>query len=195
MADELLTKLAMQCRSHFFVTLYGKAKLIVRQLSQASGHSIASSEMKEESVYIERSAVTDLVNYFNIYYDLDHSLDTAKQNCRAVKNFSDATSISRYGRREWKEDAELFIFDSITDDTMANHVGAFWLDFLKIVRRMPNFAIFLDNMEIEPGDIIDVTHDLDSMSGFVCEVLKLHHFPGSALSNIIDHLEITAIEN
>jgi len=195
MADVLLARLAVQCRSHFFVTLYGKAKLIVRQLGQSSGHAVTSDEMRENSVFMERSAVSDLVNYFNIHYDLDHSRGFGKENCRAVKSFSDATSISRYGLREWKGDANLFLFDAVQDDAMANHVGAFWLDFLKLVRSMPNLDVFLDNMEIEPGDIIDLTHDLDDMSSFVCEVLKIQHFPGSALNNEIDHLKITAMEN
>jgi len=61
------------------------------------------------------------------------------------------------------------------------------------VRKMPTFGVFLDNIEIQPGDIIDVTHTLDSMSGFITEVLKINHHIGN--KSQIDWLEITGIEN
>lgn len=194
-ADELLMRLALQCRSHFFVSLYGTAKLIVRQTSQSSTHSIIKNEIKQDSVSIERSSRKDIINYFNIYYDLDHSKDKDLINCQAVKNFQDSTSISRYGQKEWMGDKNLLLFDAITLDAMAVHVGSFLLDFYKQIRHMPHCAFFLDNMETEPGDIIDLTHDLDNMDGFVCEVIKILHFIGSAKKETIDHLQIIAIEN
>jgi len=194
-ADELLMRLALQCRSHFFVSLYGKAKLIVRQTAQSSAHSIPKNEIKQNSVSIERSSRQDIINYFNVYYDLDHAKDKSTINCRAVKNFQDATSISRYGQKEWTGDKNLLLFDAITLDAMALHVGNFLLDFHAQIRCMPQLAVFLDNMETEPGDIIDITHDLDNMLAFVCEVIKILHVIGSAKGSVIDHLQIIAIEN
>jgi hypothetical protein len=195
-AETLFMRLALQCRSRFFVSAYGTARMVVRQLSQTSGHSIASSEIKEGSVSVSRMATTDLFNYFNIHFDKDHSkTGNYADNFAASKLFSDATSISNYGRRTFSGQISLFCFDAVTDATMVAHVGAFLLAFHKIARRIPSFAVFLDNLEIEPADIIDITHSLDSMSGFTVEVQKILHRIGSARQNIIDHLEITAIEN
>jgi len=195
-AETLLMRLALQCRSRFFVSPAGKAKLIVRQLSQASGHAIAKNEIKEHSLSVRRSAFEDMINYFNIHYDRDHSTESNRaKDYRAMKKFSDATSISRYGQQEWKGAADVFCFDAVTAAAMASHVGGFLLDYHKLVRKMPKFSVFLDNCEIEPGDIIDITHDLDSMSGFVVEVLKILWRLGSARRNIIDHLEIQTVEN
>ena len=178
------------------MTAYGKAKLIVRQLSQASGHAIAKNEIKRDSVSVKRSAFEDMINYFNIHHSKDHSIEgnRAEDYCMS-KNFSDATSISRYGQQEWKGRKDVFFFDAVTLSAMVSHVGGFLLDYHKIVRKMPKFSVFLDNMEIEPGDIIDITHDLDSMSGFVAEVLKINHRLGSARRKMIDHMEVQTVEN
>ena len=195
-AEDLLMKLALQCRSRFFVSPHGKAKLIVRQLDQASGHAIAKNEIKRGSMSIQRSSTDDLINFFNIWYDLDHSKESNNtKDCQAVKPFSDATSITRYGQHEWTGAKNLFLFDAVTDTAMIVHVGAFLLDYHKLVRNGPDFAVFLDNMETEPGDIIDITHSLDSMDSFACEVLKIMHTLGSAKSNVIDHIKMIAVDN
>jgi len=195
-AEAFLMKLALQCRSRFLVTAYGTAKLIVRQLSQSSGHSIVKIEIKEDSVRMRRNPVDELINYFNIHYDKDHGVENTDAGAyAAAENFSDSTSITRYGQREWKGSHDVFLFDAVTDATMISHVGAFLLDYHELVRKLPGFSVFLNNMEIEPGDIVDITHDLDSMSGFVCEVQKMLHYLGSAKKKLIDHIEIMAVEN
>jgi hypothetical protein len=58
---------------------------------------------------------------------------------------------------------------------------------------LPTFGVFLDNMETAVGDIIDLTHPLDTMNGFIVEVLKLIYHLGNTKQ--IDWLEITTIEN
>ena len=193
-----LMRLAWQCRSRFFVSPYGTAEVIVRQTSQASGHAIPNAEIVENSVSIERSPADNIINYFNIYYNRDFSKDKNITNVESVLNFTDATSITRYGQKELKQvfsGGNILLFDAVSNDTMAAHVGAFILEWYKYVRNIVHFAVFLDNCEIEPGDYIDITHALDSMSGFVCEVIKLKHVLGSAKANRMDRLEIIAIEN
>ena len=147
-ADTLLMRLALQCRSRFFVTAYGKAKLIVRELGQASGHAIAKNEIKYDSMLIRRSATEDLINYFHIHYNQDRTKSrTDPAAYLGVKKFADAVSISRYGQREWRGAADLFYFDAVASAMMVEHVGDFLLDYHKAIRKMPCFAIFLDNME------------------------------------------------
>ena len=93
MADELFMNLAFQCRSRFIVTPYGTAKLIVRQLQQASGHAIVKNEIKLDSMNIERSPTSDLVNTFAIRYDKDHSVEgLASDAYKKALAVSDATS-------------------------------------------------------------------------------------------------------
>lgn len=192
-AADLLMRLALQCRSRFFVTPYGTAKLLVRQLGQASGHAIIKSEIKRDSVSIERSPTTEIINLFNISYGRDLTKDAGSpESYGGSKNFQSAASITRYGQREWKGAQALFCFDAVRDAVMAEDVGDFLLAYHCRARKMPHFGVFLDNMEIEPGDIIDVTHPLDA-SGFVAEVQKILHHIGS--KSQVDWLEITGVEN
>jgi hypothetical protein len=193
-ADELLTKLALQCRSRFIVSPSGKAKLIVRQLGQASGHPIIKNEIKKDSMSIERSPTGEIINTLNIGYDLNLSESPGSlKSYRSALPLTNSTSITRYGTRTWQGSEDVFCFNAIRLAAMASHVGAFLLAYHCRVRKMPTFGVFLDNIEIQPGDIIDVTHTLDSMSGFVAEVLKINHHIGN--KSQIDWLEITGIEN
>jgi len=193
-AADLFMRLALQCRSRFFVTPAGTAKLIVRQLGQASGHAIVKNEIKRDSMSIERSPTTEIINLFNIHHALDLTKSAGDpQSYAASKNFQDATSITRYGQREWKGSQDVFCFNAVRDADMAEDVGDFLLSYHDLVRKMPHFSVFLDNMEIEPGDLIDVTHPLDAMSGFVCEAQKILHHLGNTKQ--IDYIEVVGVEN
>ena len=187
-------RLALQCRSRFFVTAYGTAKLFVRQLGQASGHAIPKNEIKRDSVSIERSPSSEIINLLNIYFELDLTRDAGDELAYFnVWNITNAPSIALYGQREWKGDRSLFLFDAVRDADMAEDVGLYLVDYHMQARRMPHFGVFLDNMEIEPGDIIDITHPLDTMIGFTAEVQKLLHHLGNTKQ--IDYIEVIAVEN
>ncbi len=193
-AADLLMRLALQCRSRFLVTAYGTAKLFVRQLAQTSAHSIAKNEIKRDSLSVERSPSSEIINYLNVCYELDLTRDAGdEQAYYGVWNIQNATSITRYGQREWKGDRGLFLFDAVRDAAMAEDVGLYLVDYHMQARKMPKFSVFLDNMEIEPGDIIDITHPLDNMAGFTVEVQKLLHHLGNTKQ--IDHIEVVAVEN
>lgn len=192
-ADELLLRLALQCRSRFVVTPAGTARLLVRQTGQSSVLSIPKKEIKSGSAKMRRTASEDIINAFTIIYDRDWSRDGIEAYAGAI-SFADATSISDYGRREWRGQADLFWFDAVSGEAMAQDVGDFLLEWHSTARAMPEFSVFLDNMEVEPGDIIDITHDLDSMTNFTGEVVKIRHTLGSAKRSVIDHLTITMVE-
>jgi len=193
-AADLLIRLAFQCRSRLIVAPSGAVKLIVRQLALSSGHAIPKNEIKYDSVSVSRSPSTAIINLINIMYDLDNTLDNGSSEAYwAGIALTDATSVARYGQKEWKGDAGIFLFDAVRLEAMALHVGNYYLDYHKRARKMPQFGVFLDNMEIEAGDIIDITHPLDAMSAFVVEVQKIIHHIGSTKQ--IDWLEITTVEN
>lgn len=194
-ASDLLVSLALQCRSRALVTPAGTFKLIIRQTGQASGHAIAKAEMRKGSVKARHTDSDDLLNYFRIYYDRDNRKDAGdSESYTGNKAFTDATSISRYGQKEPMR-KELLYFDAVKSSAMVASVGAYILAYHKLIRKMPHLSVFLDNCEIEPGDYIDITHDLDSMSGFVVEVSKILWKMGSARRKVIDHLELVTIEN
>jgi hypothetical protein len=193
-ASDLLMKLAFQCRSRFIVSMYGTAKLMVRQLDSASGHSMPKTEIKFNSMSVQRSPDTEIINLINILYDQDNTQDSGSADAYWTGiSLTDATSVARYGQQTWQGKADIFYFDAVRLDAMALSVGNFYLNYHKRARRMPLFGVFLDNMEIETGDIIDITHPLDAMAGFVTEVQKVIHHIGSAKQ--IDWLEITSVEN
>ncbi len=192
-AGLLFMRLALQCRSRFLVTAYGTAKLIVRQLSQVSGHSIIKNEIKRDFVSILRSPSDEIINLLNVCYELDLTRDAGDaQAYYGVWNIQNPLSITRYGQREWKGAQSLFLFDAVRDAAMAQDVGTFLVDYHMKARKMPNISVFLDNMEIEPADIIDITHPLDNMVGFTVEVQKMLHHIGSVKE--IDYLELVTIE-
>lgn len=194
LAADLFMRLALQCRSRFLVTAYGTAKLFVRQLAQSSGHAIAKNEIKRDSVSVERSPATEIINLLNIHYDLDNTKEAGSpESYQAAITLTGAASIVRYGQREWKGAADLFCFNAVRLPAMAQHVAGYYLDYHQRGRKMPHFGVFLDNMEIEPGDIIDITHPLDAMAGFTVEVQKIMHHLGNAKQ--IDYVEIVAVEN
>jgi hypothetical protein len=212
-AAELLSRLAFQCRSRFVVTSAGVAKLFVRQLNQISIHSVIKEEIKRDSLSIARSNTDEILNYFTISYNLDlrknigslpsysYFLDLKNQPqygmspqlYNATLKFSDSTSISRYGQKEWKGQQELFCFDAVNLKAMAQDVGNYLLAYHCRARKILTFGIFLDNMEIEEGQIIDITHPLDALTNFVIEVQKRVHHIGSVKQ--IDWVEITGVEN
>lgn len=195
-AETLLTRLAVQCRSRFLITPAGQVKLIVRQLYQASAHAVAKSEIQRDSVSMRRSPHTELINYFTVRYAKNHAAERNEADVyQAAAVFSDGASISRFGQRRWLGRQDLFWFDAVTDAAMALHVGGYFREYCALIRKMPEFSVFLDNLEIEPGDLIDITHDLDALAGFVCEVFKVTHHLGSARRGAVDHLTILAVEN
>lgn len=191
-AELTLAKWAVQCRSRFYVAAYGTAQLIFRELGQSSAHAIPKSEIKFNSVSMKLSGEEDIINSFNVLFDPDwrKEQDPFQRNLP----YTDATSISRYGTRE-APNPSAFFFDAVRDPVMVADVATFWLDLLKLSRKMPKLAVFLDNLEIEVGDIIDITYPLDSMSNFVVEVLTTRNILGSGANQVIDHIELFTLEN
>lgn len=193
-AADLFAKLAHQCRSRFFVSAIGAASLTLRNTGKSSTHAIASSEIRQNTVKMRRTHADDLINAFVVRYDKDLSIEGDNDDQYAgATAFSDATSISAYGRREWTGSAGVFRFDAVTVAAMVTDVGNFLLTWHKNPRKIPHFEVFLDNMEIEQGDIVDITHALDAMSGLACEVIKVRHVLGSGRDRRIDRLEVDAI--
>lgn len=191
-AAALFSRLALQCRSRFAMMPSGKAKLLLRQLQGPSTHAIIKEEIKADSMRIARSSIANLVNDLTIYYDPDRTRGAVSADtCQAAQRHVAGTSIARYGRHT--ADRTLFTFDAVRADAMVTDVLQFYLAWLKIVRRMPQFAVFLDNLEIEPGDTIDLTHPLDNMIKYPCEVLKTQHVLGDR--GTVDHVIVWAIEN
>lgn len=192
-AEQLLSRLSIQCRSRFYVTTYGTAELVVRKLAQSATHSIPKSEIKYNSMEIFRSSEDDIVNTFNIRFDRDWRLG-GSDFYRKTSPFSDATSITRYDVRE-PSDSQLFDFFAVKDTLMMFDVGTYWLTLLKVSRVIPSFGVFLDNLEIEAGDYLGITHPLDNMADFVVEVLSTRHVLGSATRKVLDRIELSTLEN
>jgi hypothetical protein len=195
-ATDLFMRLALQCRSRFVVTGAGIAKLFIRQCGQSSINSVIKNEIKTDSLSVQRSPVAEIINLFYIYYDLDitkSASDPASYN--SALQFTDAASVALYGMQEWTGSADLFCFDAVNLDAMAQDVGNFLIGWHKRSRKMPTFGVFLDNMDINVGNNIDLTHPLDAMNGFIVEVLKLIYHLGSGSEKQIDWIEITGIEN
>ena len=53
-----------------------------------------------------------------------------------------------------------FVFMRLQARPWQSMLQVFYRDWHAFGRKMPACAVFLDNIEIEPGDVIDITHRL-----------------------------------
>ena len=110
----------------------------------------------------------------------------------AIESASDATSISSYGK---KDGSNKFQLDFVQNSTTSNNVVSGYLSRLKEPKRIAEFVCPLTKVNIERGDIIAVTHDLDG--GWVARLFivnETHFIIGSGIQHIADAIRIVAEE-
>ena len=183
---EHLGKLAFQCRSYFRFA-GGKAYLLYRPDSLSSDKTITNAMIRMETdfyttVRIERSPLSEVINKINLRYKRDWS-KSGDDAYSGISKGSDATSITRYGE---KERADLFIFDYVRSQTMADDLRAFYLARYKDRKKVVTLEAFLDNVELELADGVTV----DPLGSLLCEVQKVNISPGSGRDMKNDRIQL-----
>lgn len=151
-AREWLNLLAFQLRSWFRYAL-STPTLYVRPDTLASTKTLSACRVTDDGRKVHsrrKTDVSDLINKINLLYNRDWTTsgDGAYQK---VLTGSDSASITAYGGRERPE---LFKFDWITGQTLAQSVLNFYLAYYHDRRWIHEFEEFLDQHGLNFADVV-----------------------------------------
>ena len=192
-ARELWQKWGKECRSLFYWDL-GKAKSLYRPLNFVTPSTPVQKVIADSMIPYEpstgvsifetsRTRMTDLVNYIDMLYLRDWSGNEYKANVNKV----DADSIVEHKKREKPND---FKFDWIRSELMADDIAGFYIKEHSRPTDVYEFDLFLDNMEVEAGDVVWVnppTHELDNVKMMV---LSAGRVLGSGKARRMDTIKV-----
>ncbi|QPJ64582.1 MAG: hypothetical protein G3M78_03895 [Candidatus Nitrohelix vancouverensis] len=183
-------------RSYFYWDL-GQARIRVRPLNwttQATAHDMAidsslirADENGRLAFSAQRGSVENIVNVIDLKYKRDWS--EADEPYAAIASVSDADSIARYGRRE-KPDA--FQFDWLRDSAMAEDLANFYLHEYAEPMDVYEFELFLDHMELERGDVLQINPPIHELDSVLCVALGVGRVLGSGKARRMDSVPVTA---
>lgn len=184
-----------ESRSYLYWTNTGKTKLLYRVLNDVTGLSSvkaitpamirADAGTGKSSIKAKRTLASNLVNAI----DLKYSRDWATSDYGDIMSVSNINSKNIYGL---KQKPELFSFDWTRSADQAADIAAFYLKELSVPMTIVEMEVFLDNLEIEKGDIIDITHSFNNMSARKALVLEANHHLGSGNAGKMDSMTLIA---
>ncbi len=166
---------ALQCRCYFRMHL-GVGKLIFRPDALISVKSIPSPRLTDEDgrriLRRYKSPFEDIINKMHLLFDRDYS--TGVRDSKSYQGVSKDTrqaSIDNFGEREMPD---LFMFDFITDQTMANNLRDYYLNYYSRRHWIYAFETFLDHSEFEMADGVT----LGFLNNALCETSEVRFRPG-----------------
>jgi hypothetical protein len=185
-----------ESRSYLFWEPSGKARLQFRPINQslvAVGNEVKA--LTESMVRIDpatgagriqfqRTPTSGVVNHIELGYQRDWVAD----HYRKIHVESDSDKIQLFGKREQPKE---FLFDWCRDSVMAADLAQFYLEELKAPQTLVVCEVFLDQLELERGDFVTVSHPLISGSSAQYGiVLPGSHIPGSGQARRMDGLNL-----
>lgn len=181
------------CRAYFFWDL-GKAKIQFRPLNSISlpftpEKTIAANMIRLDgngraAIQVERTPNRNIVNTI----DLRYMRDWSSSEYDSVENGSDVDSVTRYGRREKPEDFE---FDWARMQAQAVDLVAFFLAQHKEPSDVLNMELFLDNLEIQRGDVLSISPPTHEDPDLPALVLGAGRQIGSGRRRRMDSIPVT----
>ncbi len=193
-ARELWNQWGKESRSFFYWDL-GLAKVLFRQLNLVNTSTIPAKVILDNMVLLDsqsrirfksvRTPIEDVVNKIDLRYRKNWS----GEGYKSVESGEDAESIDQFGYREEPIDFE---FNWIRNEGLAVELLSFYLQERGLPRDIYEIELLLDNMEIERGDILEVsppTHELDNVKVMV---LGVGRSIGSGISQRMDTVPIIA---
>ena len=194
--DTLWRQWMKESRSHVYWDAAGKARLQFRPINQslvAVGNEVKAltenmvrldPETGAGRIQLQRTPSAGVVNHIELGYQRDWVAD----HYRNLHVESDSDAISLFGKRERPEE---FLFDWCRDSVMAQDLARFYLAELKAPQTLIECAVFLDQLELERGDFVTVSHPLVSGSSALHGiVLPSTHTPGSGKAWRMDGLDL-----
>jgi hypothetical protein len=148
-----LDYLAYQCRCWFRISC-GVARLIWRPdvLIYVAAIPAVRVESGRKMWTRKRAAKTDVVNSLTLRYARDYSM-SGDEAYGKISSSSDSASISDFG--ELSRD-ELFKMDFCTQDQHAQSVRDFYLSTLKDRYWLEDLVVYLDQIALEFGDVVQL---------------------------------------
>jgi len=181
------------CRAYFFWDL-GKARIQFRPLNQISlpftaDKTIPAGMMRLDGngralLSCERTPNRNIVNAIDLRYKRDWS----SKDYDAVERVSDADSITRYGRREKLDDFE---FNWTRIQAQAADLTAFFLAQHQEPADVLNVELFLDNVELERGDLLKISPPTHEDTDLPALVLGAGRRIGSGKRRRMDSIPVT----
>ena len=181
------------CRAYFFWDL-GKAKIQFRPLNAITlpftpDKTIADNMIRldangRSAIKVERTANRNIVNTIDLRYQRDWS----SGEYDSIETTSDANSITRYGRREKPGDFE---FDWTRVQAQSADLVAFFLAQNKEPSDVLDMELFLDNIELERGDILSISPPTHQDTGLPALVLGSGRQIGSGGARRMDSIPVT----
>ncbi|MBT5632090.1 MAG: hypothetical protein HOJ13_05110 [Nitrospina sp.] len=191
---ELWNQWGKESRSFFFWEL-GLARILYRSLNLVNTATTVDKVIFDNMVLLDsqnrigfkttRNLISDVVNKI----DLQYRRNWSGEGYKTVESGSDAESINQFGPKEVPED---FKFDWIRTQALAVDLVEFYLQERGFPRDVYEVELFLDNMEIERGDILEVnppTHELENVKVMV---LGAGRSLGSGIAKRMDTVPIIA---
>jgi hypothetical protein len=142
------------------------------------------SETGAGRIRFQRTPSDAVVNHIELGYRRDWTAD----HYRNLHIESDSDAIALFGKRERPDE---FRFDWCRVEAMAQDLAQFYLAELKAPQTLIECAVFIDQMELERGDFVTVSHPLISGSSALHGmVLPGAHVPGSGREGRMDGLDL-----
>ena len=156
-AIEWLDYLSFQARS-FFRKIGGVSRLVVRDINPAVTGTIPACILTGEGIKglsYKKAPITDVINKVKVLYGRDWAAKgkQAESYMSAVAPTTDAVSISIYDEQE---QPDMFMFDFVTNSSMANDLATFYLDFYADRKWRISFGTYLDFAQFEFGDVVSL---------------------------------------
>jgi hypothetical protein len=136
-------------------------------------------------IQFQRTPTDWVVNHI----ELEYQRDWAAGHYRKIHVESDNDKILLFGKRE-KPDR--FMFDWCRDSLMAEDLAKYYLTELKEPQTLMCCDVFLDQLELERGDFVTISHPLIPGPGIQYGlILPGTHTPGSGKTRRMDGLNLT----
>ena len=194
--DTLWRQWMKESRSHLFWDAAGKARLQFRPFNHSSVADGKEVKALTESmvrldpesgagrIRFQRTPSDRVVNHI----ELGYRRDWAAGHYGQIHVASDSDTISLFGKRERPGE---FLFDWFRVNDMAQDLAQFYLAELKAPQTLVACKVFLDQMELERGDFVTVSHPLVTGASVLHGiVLPGSHRPGSGQARRMDGLDL-----
>jgi len=185
-----------ESRAHLFWDPTGKARLQFRPINQsqvANGKEVKAltedmvrvhPESGAGRIRFQRTPTDRVVNHIELRY----RRDWVSGHHRQIHVEADSDEINVFGKRERPGE---FRFDWCREAAMAQDLAQFYLAELKSPQTLVSCSVFLDQLELERGDFVTVSHPLlPEGNAFHGIVLPGSHIPGSGKALRMDGLEL-----
>ncbi len=133
--------------------------------SQMATKSLSQTLIRDGSVKVVRTPVSEVINDINVRYLRDFDKPRSEDAYNRLQRVIDSTSITNFGDRissglrSARGDA-LFMFDFVTDDAHATDLANFYLARFRNPTRRVILDAFLDQFELDRGDVVAISYAL-----------------------------------